>query len=95
MADRGSRHPPEAAPTPEHGGGPVPTLGPETSRDLAAPAARVLPPAGSAQAGRRHRVPEYLQPGQALPRIPGLGHRLEGPGERGRRYGRGVSPPLR
>lgn len=87
---RGRKHPPEAAPRSEYGGRLVLALDPETSRGLAAPATRAVPPAGSAQAGRRHRVSEHLQPGQTLPGIPGLGHRLESPGERGgqRRKGR-------
>uniref|UniRef100_A0A8I6A3T5 Large ribosomal subunit protein mL62 n=1 Tax=Rattus norvegicus TaxID=10116 RepID=A0A8I6A3T5_RAT len=65
----------------EHGGRLGPTLEPEPSWNLVAPAARALCSPDSAQTGERHRVQEHLQPGQAVPRIQGRGYRLEGPGE--------------
>lgn len=82
-SDGGRMRQPEVAPRPEHGGRPIPARGPERSPSLAAPVTRALPAPGCAQAGRRHRVPEHLQPRQALPRIPGFGHCLEGAGEPG------------
>lgn len=94
LADRGRKSTPEAAPKLEHGGRSGPPLEPEPSQGLAATTSRALPPPGGAQAGRRHRIPEHLQPGQALPGIAGRGHRLEGPGEPGGPDGRGVSSPL-
>lgn len=88
-----SAHRPEAVLSDEHGGGLGPALGPAPSWNLAAPAARALCSPGSAQTGRRHRIPEHLQPGQALSRVQGRGYGLEGPGEPGRagRKGRVLS----
>lgn len=72
---------PEAVLGDEDGGRLGPTLGPEPNWNLVAHAARALCSPGSAQTGRRHQVPEHLQPGQAVPRVQGRGYRLEGPGE--------------
>lgn len=93
LTDRNRKRPPEATSKLKYGGRPVPSLGPKPSQNLAAPAARAPPSPGSAQAGRRDRVSEHLQSGQALPGVAGLGHRLEGPGEPGGPVGRGVPTP--
>lgn len=84
---------PEAVLGVEHGDRLGPTLGPEPNWNLVAPAARALCSPGSAQTGRRHQVPEHLQPGQAVPGVQGCGYRLEGPGEPGKagRKGRFLS----
>lgn len=84
LADRGESAHAGSCPEAEHGDRLGPARGPEPNWSLASPAARALPAPDPAQAGRRHRVPEHLQLGQALPRLQGIGHRLEGPGEPGR-----------